>query len=222
VGYKSGHLHGSGDLGNGAVYSSGQEVIALLDTSQDLQTCAAELGHDVGQLLTPLTRYTLQNPDLPWGIDNGAFSRFDERAFLSLLKREERRKEHCLFVTLPDVVGSARRTLEVFDRWKSRIGGWNIALVIQDGQQDLPVPWDDIAAIFIGGSTHFKLSNHAEHCIKAAQILGKWVHVGRVNDAGRWQHFEDLGVDSIDGTGLSRYSHMRESIMRKDFQKCLI
>ncbi len=29
---------------------------------------------------------------------------------------------------------------------------------------------------------------------------------------GRFEHFEALGADSIDGTGLSRYSWMRERI----------
>lgn len=196
-------------------------MIALLDTSENLTVAAAELGADVGQLLTPLTRFSLQNPQLPWAIDNGAFSRFEESAFLSLLKREEHHKANCLFVTAPDVVGSALRTLEVFEHWKGPLASWPIALAIQDGQQDHRIPWDDIAAVFIGGSTGFKLSDHAAHVIKAAKILGKWAHVGRVNDPGRWEHFENLGADSIDGTGISRYSHMREAIAKRDHQQRL-
>lgn len=197
-------------------------MIALLDTSEDLLICAEELGNDVGQLLTPLTRFKLQYPQMPWAMDNGAFSGFDEKSFLSLIRREECNKANCLFVAVPDIVGSARRTLEVFGYWHQRLNTWPLALVMQDGQQDLPIPWDDIAAIFVGGSTEFKLSSNAEHCIRAAKILGKWVHVGRVNDPARFSYFADMGVDSIDGTGISRYSHMRESIKRKDFQKCLI
>lgn len=196
-------------------------MIALLDTSEELTQCAAELGCDVGQLLTPLTRFTLQNPALPWGIDNGAFARFEEKGFLSLLKREEHHKASCLFVTAPDVVGSARRTLEVFGYWKPRLAAWPIALAIQDGQQDLEIPWDDLAAVFIGGSTEFKLSPGAGHVIKAAKIMGKWAHVGRVNDPARFAYFEDLGADSIDGTGISRYSHMRLAISKRDNQEKL-
>jgi len=194
-------------------------MLVLLDTSQDLTVCAGELGCDVGQLLTPLTRFTLQQPALPWAIDNGAFSRFEEKSFLSLLQREEYHKANCLFVAAPDVVGSARRTLEVFAHWKGRLTAWPLALVMQDGQQDLPIPWDDIAAIFVGGSTNFKLSDHAAHCIKAAKILGKWAHVGRVNDPARFEHFEKLGADSIDGTGISQYSHMRRTISKRDMQE---
>jgi hypothetical protein len=187
-------------------------VIVLLDNGQDLGECAAELGCAVGQLLTPLTRYRLRDPDGQWALDNGAFAGLDIPAFLSLLKREEHHREKCIFVAVPDIVGSARRTLEVFERWKDRLAGWKIALVCQDGQEHLPLPWDDVSAVFIGGSTNWKCGPHAEHIIRAAKALDKWVHVGRVNDPLRFDHFEKLGVDSCDGTGLARYTHMRKAI----------
>lgn len=189
-------------------------MLALLDTSHDLTEAAAELGCAVEQLLTPLTRFKAQDPAARFAIDNGAFARFDSAAFLALLKREGARKDLCRFVAVPDVVGSARRTLELFDRWAFRpeLSGWPLALVAQDGQEDLPLPWDDIAAVFIGGTTEWKLGRHAAAVIKAAKALGAFVHVGRVNTPGRFEYFEDLGADSIDGTGLSRYSWMRKRI----------
>lgn len=193
-------------------------MIALLDNGQDLDVCADELGCEVGQLLTPLTRYRLRDPLRPWAIDNGAFASFDAKAFLSLLDRETHHRDRCLFVTVPDVVGSARRTLEVFEHWRSKLGGWKLALACQDGQEHLSIPWSRIAAVFIGGSTNWKMSDHAVHIIKAAQALGKHVHVGRVNHAERFDHFEKLGVDTIDGTGLARYSHMRRAIANRDQQ----
>lgn len=193
--------------------------MALLDNGQDLDACADEIGVPVGQLLTPLTRYRLRDPDRPWGIDNGAFAGFEEQAFMSLLKREWHHREKCLFVTVPDVVASARRTLEVFERWVKPLQGWKLALACQDGQEHLPMPWDDIAAIFIGGSTKWKVSEHAAHIVRAAKLLGKHVHVGRVNDPDRWRHFEKLGADTADGTGIARYSHMRERIADRDLQK---
>lgn len=191
-------------------------MIVLLDTGQDLDVCAAELGCEVGQLLTPLTRYRLRDPSKPWAIDNGAFARFDAKAFLSLLRREKARMADCRFLTVPDVVGSARRTLEVFDHWVPRLKGWPLALACQDGQEHLPIPWNDIAAVFIGGSTNWKCGPHAAHIIKAAQAMGKWVHVGRVNDAVRFRHFEELGVDSADGSGLARYTHMRRAVAPRE------
>ena len=193
-------------------------MIALLDNGQDLDDCAAEIGCNVGQLLTPLTRYRLRNADAPWAIDNGAFSNFNKASFLSLLEREDHHRDKCLFVTAPDVVGSARRTLEVFEHWYPRLSRWRVALVCQDGQEDMPMPWTRIAAVFIGGSTNWKGSRHAAQIIQAAQILGKHVHVGRVNDAARWKHFEALGADTVDGTGIARYSHMREAIADRHAQ----
>jgi hypothetical protein len=190
-------------------------MIALLDNGQDLDDCEAEIGVPVGQLLTPLTRYRLRNPDRPWAIDNGGFKEVDVDGLMSLLKREQEHRDKCLFVAVPDIVGSARRTLEVFDRWRSRLDGWKLALVCQDGQENLPIPWDDISAVFIGGSTSWKLSPDVGHLIKAAKVLGKWAHVGRVNDPARFKHFEDLGAHSCDGTGLARYSHMRQAIAKR-------
>jgi hypothetical protein len=196
-------------------------VIVLLDTSHDLDTCAEELGCEVGQLLTPLTGFRLRDPERPWAIDNGAFANFEPKAYMSRVNRHKEHKDKCLFLTVPDVVSSARRTLEVFERWQERLEGWPLALACQDGQEDLPIPWDAIKAIFIGGSTKWKLSDHATHCIKAAKALDKWVHVGRVNDPARFEYFEQLGADSIDGTGIAKYSHMREAIAKRDSQEKL-
>ena len=196
-------------------------MIALLDNGQDLDECQREIGCPVGQLLTPLTRYRLRDPERPWAIDNGGYSALDIPAFLSLLARENDRRDKCLFVTAPDIVGSARRTLEVFDRWAAKLDGWRVALACQDGQEDLPLPWDGIGAVFIGGSTAWKCGPHAEHIIRAAKALDKWVHVGRVNDPARFEHFERLGADSCDGSGIARYTHMREAIAARDNQKGL-
>jgi len=193
-------------------------MIALLDTGQDLDICAAELGCDVGQLLTPLTRYLLRDPSRGWAIDNGGYSGLNIPAFLSLLEREKHRKDDCLFVTVPDIVASARRTLELFEHWKDKLPGWRLAFAAQDGQEHLPIPWSEIGAVFIGGSTNWKGSHHATQIVRCAKAMGKWVHAGRINDPLRWKHFEALGVDSADGTGIARYSHMREAVASRDNQ----
>lgn len=196
-------------------------MIALLDNGQDLAQCEAEICVPVGQLLTPLTRYRLRDPSRPWAIDNGFFSGGDIPALLSLLGREDHHKEKCLFVTAPDVVGSARRTLEVFQHWAPRLAGWSVALVAQDGQEDLPLPWDQVDAVFIGGSTAWKCGPHAEHIIRAAKALKKHVHAGRVNTPARFEHFERLGVDTCDGTGIGLRTHMRLAIANRKERKDL-
>jgi hypothetical protein len=190
-------------------------VIFLLDTSEDLSICEKELDCPVEQLLTPETRFIRQRPDQAFAIDNGAFSGFDRKLFLSLLKREEPYTDLCRFVVVPDVVADARRTLEVFRYWQFRLGAWPLALACQDGQENLDIPWDDIDAVFIGGTTSWKLSVHAAAIIKAAKAVGTWVHVGRVNTPARFEYFESLGADSMDGTGLSRFSHARAAIANR-------
>ncbi len=190
-------------------------MIVMLDTSEKLEVAGAELGCEVEQLLTPLTSRRRQQPERHFAIDNGAFAKFDPEGFLSLLSRHEMGRDLCRWVAVPDVVGSAIRTLEVFERWKTRIPHWPLAFVCQDGQESLPIPWDEITAIFIGGSTGFKLGHHAAACVKAGKALGKWVHVGRVNTPARFEYFEAMGADSIDGTGLARYSHMRKKIANR-------
>lgn len=194
-------------------------MIALLDTSEDLEVCAAELGYAVEQLFSPLTRFADKNPEGMKAMDNGGFAGLNIDAFNALLDRESHQRDMFRFVAVPDIVASARRTLELFDYWYSRLCDWPLALVAQDGQEDLPIPWDLIQAIFIGGSTRWKMSKHAADIIKTAGAMEKHIHVGRVNDPIRWQYFEDLGVDSVDGTGIARYSHMRIAIRDRKLSK---
>ena len=171
-----------------------------------------ELAEDgivpVGQLLTPLTRYKRWSDF--FAIDNGAFSSFHHKAFKALLAREYEHRRLCRFVAIPDVVGDARRTLEVFGLLAHDLKstGWPVALVLQDGIGDLAIPWHQLDAVFVGGSTRFKESDQAMACAKAARILGKWVHVGRVNTPDRWDKWAKI-AHSVDGSGVSRYSHMR-------------
>lgn len=191
-------------------------MIVLLDTSDSLEEASRELGGlQVEQLLTPLTQFKRQQPTERFAIDNGAFAGFNPDPFLALVKREESARDLCRFVAVPDVVGSARRTLEVFNHWSRQLKGWPLALVAQDGLENFPIEWWHINAIFIGGTTEWKLGRHAKETIRAAKAMGKWVHAGRVNTPGRYEYFEKLGVDSIDGSGLARFSHMREKIHQR-------
>lgn len=68
----------------------------------------------LGQLITPLTSYS--DAGLPYGIDNGAFSSFDKKSFIRILDRQDNAVDRCLFVAIPDIVGNARRTLEIWDQ----------------------------------------------------------------------------------------------------------
>ena len=196
-------------------------MIVMLDTSHDFTECSAQLGGiQVEQLFTPLTRRNAQRPEQHFAMDNGAFARFEAKRFCAMLLKHEPRKALCRWVAVPDVVGDARRTLEVFRYWSKQpeLSGWPLAYVCQDGQEHLPIPWSAVDAVFIGGSTEWKLSNHAAACVKAGKAMGKWVHIGRVNTPSRYDYFAKMGADSCDGTGLARYEDMRLTLGKAQAQ----
>jgi hypothetical protein len=111
-------------------------------------------------------------------------------------------KKKCLFVAGGDVVGDARRTLAKFEQFTNHFRGWPLAYVAQDGAESLPIP-KQAAALFLGGSTKWKLSSGAIEVIKRAQTNGLHIHIGRVNWRTRYNAFRILsGSDKFtcDGT----------------------
>jgi len=142
-----------------------------------------------------------------WAADNGAFSGFDEPRFLRMLDRLAG-VPGCLFVSCPDVVADASATLRLFETWAPRLraDGWPVALVAQDGLERVGVPWGELDAIFVGGSTTWKLGAAAARLAVEAKERGKHVHMGRVNGGRRIRYAAAIGVDSIDGTQWSRFS----------------
>lgn len=163
-----------------------------------------------GQLLTPLAAKTRWSET--FAIDNGCFSQTDMGRFEKLLDREKGSREKCLFVVAPDIVSSARRTLEMFEVWYPRLCLWRVALACQNGQEDLPIPWDLIGAVFIAGDTEWKESKAAADIVKAGLLAGKHVHIGRVNTIRRFRKFEAMGAHTCDGSGVSRFDWMLEKI----------
>lgn len=151
---------------------------------------------DFGLLVTPGHRGVPAGlpAGMPWAADNQAFTQgFDEDVFFPWLAGLEQYRPTCLFVTCPDFIGDARKTLELFARYQPRFFGWPLAFVAQDGQEYLDFPPSDLwQCLFVGGSTVWKMSAGAIECIKRAQALGKRIHIGRVNWFRRYQHFASL------------------------------
>jgi hypothetical protein len=171
-------------------------------------------GQDCGQLLTPLTRFTRWADD--YAIDNGCFRGLDRQAFAALLERERGHADKCLFVCCPDVVASGRRTLELWRRRDQFVPAcYRIALVAQDGIEEMEIPWHELDAIFIGGNDPWKDSKESQDIVRTAKILGKHVHIGRVNTRARFELFSELGADTCDGSGISINPHNAEQIFRK-------
>ena len=141
---------------------------------------------------------------IPWAADNDAFHAFNADAFERMLARL-RGLPGCLFVAAPDIVGDAGATERLFHEWLPRLHGLPVALVAQNGLTPADVPWDDIAAVFIGGDDAFKLGPAGELVAAAAREHGKWVHVGRVNGMRRLQYCATLRADSVDGSSWARW-----------------
>ena len=147
---------------------------------------------------------TLKKTGLPIGVDNSAFTYFDEKKYLSLVSRISGNVQ---WLTMPDVVADAKTTTQLFNEWKERITDIPLAYVGQDGCEDIDIPWTDIRCFFIGGSTEWKLSQTTATLVAHAQQLGKLIHMGRVNSQKRLRYAHWLGCDSVDGSGYSRFSN---------------
>jgi hypothetical protein len=176
-------------------------------------TAVASLYPDVGELIVPGAGNA---PDslrlLPgmWAMDNGAYGGFDVAAFMRMLERFCGRRG-CRFVAAPDVLYDARATLDQWPFWSAVIRGVGFvpALVAQDGLIAEDVPWRELGALFIGGSTEWKLSPPCCKLMAYAKARGLWVHVGRVNTENRIWSAVGAGADSCDGTSFSMFSRRR-------------
>ena len=161
----------------------------------------------VGHLIVPRAwNATLDLQLGRWAMDNGAFSGFDEGAYMRMLERFAH-VPGCLFATAPDVVGDAAATLARWPFWCRVLRGLGVppAFVAQDGLTPDRVPWADLGALFIGGSTAYKESEDVRGLCAYAKARGIWVHWGRVNGKRRYELAQKAGCDSIDGSGFSMY-----------------
>lgn len=161
----------------------------------------------IGHLLTPgnRNRESVWSTGLPVGVDNECFTKLNKPAYIAMLRALRGRR--VLWVSAPDVVADARATLLRFSKWVAVLEyyGVPIAFVAQDGQENLTMPWSRIRCLFIGGSTAWKMGEHAARLIGEAHDRGKWVHVGRINSLARLGHFDQLPVDSFDGGQFSMF-----------------
>ena len=138
--------------------------------------------------------------------DNGCFAqgeKYSDEKFLQWLEKLDRK--NCLFAAAPDVVGCAvgtrKRGYPMLP--KIRNLGFKAAFIVQDGETAEEIKWDQLDAIFVGGTTRWKLSQAAAAIVAEAKRRGKWVHMGRVNSFKRMRLAAAIGCDSVDGTYLA-------------------
>jgi len=181
----------------------------MLDCSPEkIAEYSEKYDYEFWQLRTPLTCYKLSGK--PYGLDNGCFKEFREREWLRLVEDADRHQP--VFITVPDIVGDAVRTMDLYHIYKRKLYGLPTCLVLQDGIGNLRIPWDEISAVFVGGTDTFKNSSEAMNACRVAKMLGKWVHVGRVNTTQRASYWKDI-ADSIDGSGVSRFDDRLHEVL---------
>lgn len=166
-----------------------------------------QLAH-IGHLLNPRSRNSIEylfSTGRPVAADNDCFQGLNRKKYIAMLRKLKGKQ--VLWVTAPDVVANATATLLRWRMWRPVLYYYGLpaAFVAQDGQEDLPVPWNDLSCLFIGGSTKWKEGPYAAKLILEAKHRDKWVHIGRVNTLRRMWLMSALDADSIDGTCFSRF-----------------
>jgi hypothetical protein len=177
----------------------------------------------LGHLVAPRARCKPADlvPELPLALDNDGFNGFDWPRFRAML--DTWLPQGPLFVTMPDVVGNAHATVGMGELYERMLGWSGIdtaeadvtwALVLQDGMEDRDVDhWlAQAGALFVGGSTRWKLSRAAFDLVQAGKARGKWVHMGRVNTFRRLRTAFEWGCDSVDGTGFTKAPDVQVSL----------
>lgn len=174
----------------------------------------ALIAAGVGLMVQPGNSYHLRVDRYPtFAADNGCFGgKWDEDKHLAWLDRLPR--ERCLFAVAPDAYPDASATLELSSGYFDLIRdmGFPVALVAQDGAEELDLPWDDFDCLFIGGEAkrpEWKLSEAAEDVARRARAHGKWVHMGRVNSLARMERARSMGCLSADGTFIKYRRRVR-------------
>ena len=187
-------------------------ILLLPGNAKALLTHITPTRERYGWLLSPrrtMTKTGLYG--LCFGVDNECYTlgeRFDgDRYRRALVKIAEiHGRQDCLFATAPDIVSDAVATWERSEPWLREIRriGLPCALVAQDGIESLRIQWPAFDAIFIGGSTEWKLSDAAAWITREARRKGKWVHMGRVNSVYRAARIIEP-PDSVDGTAWAKH-----------------
>jgi hypothetical protein len=143
---------------------------------------------------------------MPYALDNGKFpcwssgKKWDAKSYLDLLTWAKRSGQAPLWALVPDEVGDAKRTLELWSEWSPTVKafGWPLAFAAQDGHtpDDVPIEAD---IVFIGGSDAWKPKAIPLFCNAFVRV-----HVGRINGLAGLRRCAAYGAESCDGTGWFR------------------
>ncbi|MGL4884026.1 MAG: hypothetical protein ACRC8K_23650, partial [Waterburya sp.] len=108
-----------------------------------------------------------------------------------------RPKNLCGFIVVPDVVADRKRTIDLWFEWESRLRSYNcpLAFAVQNEMTCQDVP-PNVDVIFVGGTFNWKWRTAAYWCKNFPHV-----HIARVNSWQRLWYCKEIGAKSIDGTG---------------------
>ncbi len=189
----------------------------------------ADAGDGIGYLLTPASG-SRRLDGAVWAADTGCFADpegFRLARYLRWLDGYD--PASCLFAAAPDWPpmpglsgGDWSATIDRFEETAPaiRAAGYRVGLVAQDGLEQyldsLEIMFwaGEVDALFIGGSTSWKVSDEAAALVAEARRWGLWTHMGRCNSASRLRRADEMGCDSVDGTYLARAGLSRLTTVR--------
>lgn len=142
--------------------------------------------------------------DAIWAGDNGRFGKGwpGHVKYQSWLRKRMAIADRCAFMLAPDVPFDMAATLDFssFYLRKIRDMGFPAALALQNGAEEMTLPWDDFDAVFIAGDTEWKCGPAALALIHEAIGRGKYPHFARANTLERIVYAASTGANSADGT----------------------
>lgn len=154
------------------------------------------------------------DPWMPFVLDNDAFTcwrdkkPWDVEAWRSMLSMVGMKVQTPLWAAVPDVVANREATIANWPIYSGEIKkrGWNAAFCVQDGMTPEDVP-ADADVIFVGGSDKWKFPK-----LSMWTSSFKRVHCARVNSVKMIEACEQLGCESVDGTGWFRDPSRKDKI----------
>lgn len=161
----------------------------------------------IGWLVGPRWRTKIKlKTEIPFALDNDAFTcwrdgkPFDVASWRATLTWAKQSGFTPLWVLVPDVVADRDATLDSWHQYRdeAKSFGWPLAFAVQDGMKPEDVP-NDASVVFVGGTTDWKWRNVPMWASSFPRV-----HVARVNGEHRLWRCEELGIESVDGSGWFR------------------
>ncbi len=172
--------------------------------------------------------YGMTPSPLPYMVDNGAWGcsqrgiEWDGNLFLNYLGKWGSSAD---MVVLPDIVSGGGKSLELSVRWIDVVQAFGspILLAVQDGmsEEDVrPILLRHNVGLFVGGSTEWKLKT-LPLWGRIAREVGCWAHAARVNTAKRVKACQLAGMNSFDGTTVTKWPSTIRLVDNARRQTCL-